>query len=107
MTLPNRYGSVVLTLFPQKGWSGWQTWQKTGQAEIAMLVRSDWKRRGVGVGLMRAALRQATQERLQVHGFIQPSNAAILGSMRRFGFVQGSRLIDHAIMHWRPAEPYG
>ena len=78
-----------------------------GQAEIAMLVRSDWKRRGAGVGLMRAALGQATQERLQVHGFMQPSNAAIIGLMRRFGFVQGPRLIDHAIMHWRPAEPYG
>jgi RimJ/RimL family protein N-acetyltransferase len=78
-----------------------------GRAEIAILIRSDWKRQGIGAALMRAALCQATQERLQVYGFIETSNAAIIGLMRRFGFVHGARQIDHAIMHWRPAEPHG
>jgi len=78
-----------------------------GQAEIAVLVRSDWKRRGVGEALMRAVLYQATREHLQVYGIIQPSNSAIIGLLRRFGFVYGLRQIDHTVMHWHPAETQG
>jgi GNAT superfamily N-acetyltransferase len=109
MTLPSRYGSVIFGAFCPEGLVGVANLAKDdmGRAEIAMLVRSDWKRRGIGAALMRAVLCQATQERLQVHGFMQPSNAAIVGLMRRFGFVHGPRQIDHAIMHWRPAEPQG
>ena len=109
LTLPNRYGSAIFGAFCPEGLVGVANLAKDdmGRAEIAILIRSDWKRRGVGAALMRAALCQATQERLQVYGFIQPSNAAIIGLMRRFGFVHGARQIDHTIMHWRPAEPHG
>ena len=109
MTLPSRYGSAIFGAFCPEGLVGVANLVKddAGRAEIAMLVRSDSKRRGIGAALMRAALCQATQERLQVYGVMQPSNAAIIGLMRRFGFVHGPRQIDHAIMHWRPAEPHG
>jgi len=109
MTLPSRYGSVIFGAFCPEGLVGVANLVKddVGRAEIAMLVRSDWKRRGIGAALMRAALRQATQERLQVYGFMQASNAAIIGLMRRFGFVHGPRQIDHAMMHWCLAEPRG
>jgi GNAT superfamily N-acetyltransferase len=109
VTLPNRYGSAIFCAFCPEGLVGVANLAKDdrGRAEIAILIRSDWKRRGIGAALMRAALCQATQERLQVYGFIEPSNAAIIGLMRRFGFVHGARQIDRAIMHWRPAEPQG
>jgi GNAT superfamily N-acetyltransferase len=105
LTLPNRYGSVIFGAFRPEGLVGVANLANDdiGRAEIAILIRSDWKRRGIGAALMRAALCQATQERLQVYGFVDPSNAAIVGLMRRFGFVHGARQIDRAIMHWRPA----
>jgi RimJ/RimL family protein N-acetyltransferase len=107
LTLPNRYGSVIFGAFCPEDLVGVANLAKDdmGRAEIAILIRSDWKRQGVGAALMRAALYQATQERLQVYGFIEPSNAAIIGLMRQFGFVHGARQIDHTIMRWRPAEP--
>jgi GNAT superfamily N-acetyltransferase len=106
LTLPNRYGSVIFGAFCPEGLVGVANLAKDdmGRAEIAVLVRSDWKRRGIGEALMRAALCQATRERLQVYGFIQPSNSAIIGLMRRLGFVYGPRQIEHTVMHWRPAE---
>jgi GNAT superfamily N-acetyltransferase len=106
LTLPNRYGSMIFGAFCQEGLVGVANLAKDemGRAEIAVLVRSDWKQRGVGEALMRAALCQATREHLQVYGFIQPSNSAIIGLMRRLGFVYGARQSDHTIMHWRPAE---
>jgi GNAT superfamily N-acetyltransferase len=73
MTLPGRYGSVIFGAFCPEGLVGVANLAKDdmGRAEIAMLVRSDWKRRGIGAALMRAVLCQATQERLQVHGFMR------------------------------------
>jgi GNAT superfamily N-acetyltransferase len=105
LTLPNPYGSMIFGAFCPEGLVGVANLAKDemGRAEIAVLVRSDWKRRGIGEALMRAVLCQATRERLQVYGLIQPSNSAIIGLMRRLGFVYGPRQIDHTIMHWRPA----
>ena len=108
LTLPNRYGSVIFGAFCPEDLIGVANLAKDGmgRAEIAILIRSDWKRQGVGAALMRTALCQSTRERLQVYGFIEPSNAAIIGLMRRFGFVHGARQIDHPFMHWRPAESH-
>jgi GNAT superfamily N-acetyltransferase len=109
LTLPNRYGSMIFGAYCPEGLVGVANLAKDdiGRAEIAILVRSDWKRRGIGAALMRAALCEATREHLQVYGLIQSSNAAIGGLMRRFEFVYGARQIDHTIMQWRPAEPQG
>jgi GNAT superfamily N-acetyltransferase len=109
LTLPNRCGSVIFGAFCPEGLVGVANLAKDdmGRAEIAILIRSDRKRRGIGAALMRAALCQATQERLQVYGFVEPSNAAIIGLMRRFGFVHGAWQIDHTIMHWCSAEAHG
>jgi ribosomal protein S18 acetylase RimI-like enzyme len=106
LTLPNRYGSVIFGAFRPEGLVGVANLAKDdmGRAEIAVLVRSDWKRRRVGEALMRAVLCQAGRERLQVYGFVQSSNSAIIGLLRRVGFVYGPRQIDYTIMHWRPAE---
>lgn len=106
LTLPNRYGSVIFGALCPEGLVGVANLAKDdmGRAEIAVLVRSDWKRRGIGEALMRAALCQATREGLHVYGFIQPSNSAIIGLMRRLGFVYGLRQIEYTVMHWRPAE---
>jgi GNAT superfamily N-acetyltransferase len=106
LTLPNRYGSLIFGAFCPEGLIGVANLAKDamGRAEIAVLVRSDWKRRGVGEALMRAALCQAARERLQVYAFVQSSNSAIIGLLRRVGFVWGPRQNDHTIMHWRLAE---
>jgi GNAT superfamily N-acetyltransferase len=109
LTLPNRYGSVIFGAFCSEGLVGLANLAKddAGQAEIAILVRSDWKRQGIGEALMWALLCQATREHLQIYGIIQPSNSAIVGLMRRFGFVSGPRQIDYTIMHWHPADTEG
>ena len=106
LTLPNHYGSVMFGAFGQEGLVGVANLAKdaTGRAEIAVLVRSDCKRRGIGETLMRAALCQANRERLPVYGFVRPSNSAIIALMRRLGFVYGRGQVDNAIMHWHPAE---
>jgi GNAT superfamily N-acetyltransferase len=109
LTLPNHYGSTIFGAFCSEGLVGVANLAKDdmGQAEIAVLVRSDWKRRGIGEALMRAVLCQATREHLQVYGIIQPSNRAIIGLLRRFGFVYGRRQIDHTVMYWHPSEMQG
>jgi ribosomal protein S18 acetylase RimI-like enzyme len=107
LTLPNRYGSVIFGAFCPEGLVGVANLAKddTGRAEIAVLVRSDWKRRRVGEALMRAVLCQAARERVQVYGFVRSSNSAIIGLLRGVGFVYGPRQIDYTTMHWRLAEP--
>jgi GNAT superfamily N-acetyltransferase len=109
LTLPNRYGSAIFGAFCSEGLVGIANLAKDdmGQAEIAILVRSDWKRQGIGEALMRALLCQARRDHLQVYGIIQPSNSAIIALMRRFGFVSGPRQIDYTIMHWHPDETQG
>jgi GNAT superfamily N-acetyltransferase len=106
LTLPNHYGSVMFGAFCPEGLVGVANLAKDamGRAEIAVLVRSDWKRRRIGETLMRAALCQANRERLPVYGFVQRSNSAIITLMRRLGFVHGRGQVDNAIMHWHPAE---
>jgi GNAT superfamily N-acetyltransferase len=106
LTLPNNHGSVMFGAFCSEGLIGVANLANDamGRAEIAVLVRSDWKRRGIGETLMRAALCHAKQERLPVYAFIQPSNSAIIALMRRLGFVYGLGQVDNPIMHWRPAE---
>jgi GNAT superfamily N-acetyltransferase len=106
LTLPNHYGSVMFGAFCPEGLVGVANLAKDpmGRAEIAILVRSDWKRRGIGETLMRAALCQANRERLPVYGFVQRSNSAIIALMRRLGFVFGRGQVDNTVMHWHPAE---
>lgn len=106
LTLPNHYGSVTFGAFCPEGLVGVANLAKDamGQAEIAVLVRSDWKRRGIGETLMRAALCQANREGLPVYGFVQPANSAIIALMRRLGFVYSGRQADYTMMHWHPAE---
>jgi len=106
LMLPNHYGSGIFAAFCPEGLVGVANLAKddTGQAEIAVLVRTDSKRRGIGETLMRTALCQATRERLQVYGFVHPSNSAIINLMRRLGFASGLRQTDYTIMHWHPPE---
>jgi GNAT superfamily N-acetyltransferase len=101
-----RYPTITVGAFCSEGLIGVANLANDamGRAEIAVLVRSDWKRRGIGETLMRAALCHAKQERLPVYAFIQPSNSAIIALMRRLGFVYGLGQVDNPIMHWRPAE---
>lgn len=104
ITLPNRHGSAIFGAFDGDALVGVANLAKddTGQAEVALLVRSDRKRQGIGQALLRTALCQATREGLPVYGLVQPSNAAIIGLMRRLGFVHGSWRADHTIMQWYP-----
>jgi GNAT superfamily N-acetyltransferase len=106
LTLPNHYGSVMFGAFCPEGLVGVANLAKDamGRAEIAVLVRSDWKRRGIGETLMRAALCQANREGLPVYAFVEPSNSAIIALLRRLGFVYGRGQVDNIIMHWHPAE---
>jgi GNAT superfamily N-acetyltransferase len=106
LTLPNHYGSVMFGAFCPEGLVGVANLAKDamGRAEIAVLVRSDWKRRGIGETLMRAALCEANREGLPVYGFVQPSNSAIIALMRRLGFVYSRGQVDNIIMYWHPAE---
>lgn len=102
VTLRSPYGSVIIGAFGPDGLIGIANLAKddVGRAEIALLVRSDRKRQGIGQALMGAALSRAARDCLQVYGLVQPSNAAIISLMRRFGFVHGPWQVDQTIMHW-------
>ena len=58
------------------------------EAEIALLVRSDVKRIGIGGKLLRTALSRAAAQRLQtLRALVLRENAAMLRLARKIGFV--------------------
>ena len=58
------------------------------EAEIALIVRSDLKRTGIGEKLLRAALSRAAEERLQIlRALVLCENAAMLRLARKIGFA--------------------
>ena len=58
------------------------------EAEIALIVRSDVKRTGIGEKLLRAALSRAAEERLRIlRALVLRENAAMLRLARKIGFV--------------------
>jgi acetyltransferase len=61
-------------------------------AEIALIVRSDRKRRGVGESLLRAALaRAAAQHLTTLRAYVLGENGAMLRLARKVGFVARTR----------------
>lgn len=70
--------------------------RRYGVAELGMLVAAEWRGRGVGTALLRAALdwaRQAGAHKVALQ--VWPHNAAALGLYRNFGFVEEGRLRRH------------
>ena len=58
-------------------------------AELAIIVRSDWKGRGLGKELARKMVRCCRDIGLQeIQGEVQTSNHRILALVERFGFVR-------------------
>ena len=58
------------------------------EAEIALIVRSDVKRTGIGEKLLRTALSQAAEQRLQtLRALVLRENAAMLRLARKIGFM--------------------
>lgn len=63
------------------------------EAEIALIVRSDLKRRGIGTRMLNCLIRRSTEERLQtVSAFILHENRAMLELARKAGFVARATL---------------
>jgi RimJ/RimL family protein N-acetyltransferase len=59
-----------------------------GQAEIALIVRSDRARRGIGEALLRAALARAARQGLRtLSAVVLHENTAMLRLARKAGFV--------------------
>lgn len=58
------------------------------EAEIAVLVRSDCQRRGIGEYLIRALLRRAARQRLKtLYAIVQRDNHAVLRLAAKIGYV--------------------
>jgi acetyltransferase len=63
------------------------------EAEIALIVRSDLKRRGIGTRMLNSLIRRSTEERLQtLSAFILHENRAMLNLARKAGFVARATL---------------
>jgi acetyltransferase len=63
------------------------------EAEIALLIRSDLKRRGIGTRMLNSLIRRSTEERLQtLSAFILYENRAMLNLARKAGFVARATL---------------
>jgi len=63
------------------------------EAEIALIVRSDLKRRGIGTRMLNSLIRRSTEERLQtLSAFILYENRAMLNLARKAGFVARATL---------------
>ena len=60
----------------------------SSEAEIALIVRSDVKRTGIGEKLLRTALSRAAKQRLRtLRALVLRENAAMLRLARKIGFV--------------------
>ena len=63
------------------------------EPEIALIVRSDLKRRGIGTRMLNSLIRRSTEERLQtLSAFILHENRAMLNLARKTGFVARATL---------------
>jgi acetyltransferase len=63
-----------------------------GAAELALIVRSDRKRRGLGEALLRAALARAAAQHLTIlRAYVLGENGAMLRLARKVGFVVRQR----------------
>jgi RimJ/RimL family protein N-acetyltransferase len=67
-----------------------------GVGELAMLVEREWRGRGVGSGLVAAAIDRARTEGLHKLTLdVFPHNAAGIALYRKFGFVEEGRRVGH------------
>jgi RimJ/RimL family protein N-acetyltransferase len=81
-------GELVGELRVEPSWMGF--------GEIGMMVAADWRRRGVGGALLRAAVAWARQRGLHKLSLaVFPHNTAAIALYRRFGFVEEGRLVRH------------
>lgn len=70
---------------------------ESGSAEVAIVVRSDRKRRGIGRSLLTHAIRRAARDGLsRLVGYVLAENAAMLALARAMGF-QSDRLDNLSI----------
>ena len=66
-------------------------------ASLGMFVHPEWRGRGVGTALMRAALDWAGQHGVEKLALsVYPGNDAAMGLYRKFGFVEEGRLSGHS-----------
>jgi acetyltransferase len=81
-----------------------QRYPGTSTAELAIMVRTDMQRRGLGSALMRKAIEYCAAHGLEMIAQILPENAAMIALAKRSGMqveqVPGS---DLAVAHIRPA----
>lgn len=81
-----------------------QRYPGTSTAELAIMVRSDMQRRGLGSALMRKAIEYCAAHGLEMIAQILPENVAMIGLAKRLGMrvehVPGS---DLAVAHLPPA----
>lgn len=67
-----------------------------GFGELGMLVDSEWRGRGVGSALVRAAIERARGQGLHKLCLeVFPTNTAAIGLYRKFGFVEEGRRSKH------------
>lgn len=67
-----------------------------GVGEIGMAVAREWRGRGVGSGLLAAAIARARERGLHKLSLsVFPHNAAAISLYRKFGFVEEGRRIKH------------
>ena len=61
------------------------------EAEIALIVRSDLKRRGIGTRMLNSLIRRSTEERLQTLSCIHPPRKSRNAQLGQEGRVRGAR----------------
>jgi ribosomal protein S18 acetylase RimI-like enzyme len=77
---------------------GWLHIEATwfGVGEIGMLVAKPWRRRGVGSGLLAAAIEKARDDGLHKLSLdVFANNEAAIALYRKFGFVEEGRRVRH------------
>jgi ribosomal protein S18 acetylase RimI-like enzyme len=77
---------------------GWLHIEATwfGVGEIGMLVAKPWRRRGVGSGLLAAAIEKARDDGLHKLSLdVFAHNEAAIALYRKFGFVEEGRRVRH------------
>ena len=67
-----------------------------GFGEIGMMVKADWRDRGVGTALVAAAVEWARARGLHKLALsVFPHNDVAIALYRKFGFVEEGRLVQH------------